>query len=135
MALSETRISEYSNSEYVGYVPENIKAMGELKDQDGTVLLRMAFTTKRDIITDIGVTTFDHCTEIMKAMSAVACEMARGKAVMALELIGPEDILKVLSDETEADDHEYYTALMVVMIIRNTLSRYASYRSTENNDR
>ncbi len=54
---------------------------------------------------------------------------------MALELIGPEDILKVLSDETEADDHEYYTALMVVMIIRNTLSSYASYRSTENNDR
>lgn len=135
MAFSEIKISEYSKSEYVGHVPRHIKAMGELKGPDGKMLLMMAFTTERDVVTDIGIQASDQCAQTLKAAAAVACEKAKGKAVMALELISPEDILKTLSDETEVDDHEYYIALMIIMMIKNTLSSYAAYRSAENDER
>ena len=135
MAFSETKISEYSKSEYVGHVPRHIKAMGELKGPYGKMMLMMSFTTERDVVTDIGIKTSDHCAPTLKAAAAVACEKAKGKAVIAMELISPDDILTALSDQTEVDDGEYYIALMVVMVIKNTLSSYASYRSAENNDR
>ena len=132
MAFSETKISEYSKSEYVGHVPRHIKAMGELKGPDGKTLLMMALTT---VVTDIGIQTSDQCAQTLKAAAAVACDKAKGKAVMAMELISPDDILNGLSDTTEVDDGEYYIALMAVMVIKNTLSSYAAYRSAENNER
>lgn len=135
MAFSETKISEYSKSEYVGHVPRHIKAMGELKGPDGKTLLMMALTTERDVVTDIGIQTSDQCAQTLKAAAAVACDEAKGKAVMAMELISPDDILNGLSDTTEVDDGEYYIALMAVMVIKNTLSSYAAYRSAENNER
>lgn len=135
MAFSETKISEYSKSEYVGHVPRHIKAMGELKGPDGKTLLMMALTTERDVVTDIGIQTSDQCAQTLKAAAAVACDKAKGKAVMAMELISPDDILNGLSDTTEVDDGEYYIALMAVMVIKNTLSSYAAYRSAENNER
>lgn len=135
MAFSETKISEYSKSEYVGHVPRHIKAMGELKGPDGKTLLMMALTTERDVVTDIGIQTSDQCAQTLKAAAAVACDKAKGKAVMAMELISPDDILNELSDTTEVDDGEYYIALMAVMVIKNTLSSYAAYRSAENNER
>ena len=98
-------------------------------------LLMMALTTERDVVTDIGIQTSDQCAQTLKAAAAVACDKAKGKAVMAMELISPDDILNELSDTTEVDDGEYYIALMAVMVIKNTLSSYAAYRSAENNER
>ncbi|HBP24437.1 MAG TPA: hypothetical protein DD632_03140 [Oribacterium sp.] len=132
MAFIKDKITEYSGSPYVGHIPGEIKAMGELNGTDGKRLLTIAFTTRRDLVSDIGVTAEAACSEELKAAAAAGCALAKGKAIMAVDLLTPEDILKPLSDETEPADSEYFVALMALMAIKNALASYAAYRSAEN---
>lgn len=132
MAFIKDKITEYGGSSCVGHIPDDIKAMGELNGTDGKRLLTIAFTTRRDLVSDIGVTAEAACSEELKAAAAAGCALAKGKAIMAVDLLTPEDILKPLSDETEPADSEYFVALMALMAIKNALASYAAYRSAEN---
>ena len=132
MAFKKDKITEYAGSTCVGHIPDDIQAMGELNGTDGKRLLAITFTTHRDIISDIGVIAEATCSEELKAAAAAECALAKGKAIMAVDLFTPEDILKLLSDDEAPADTEYFVALMALMAIKNALASYAAYRSAEN---
>jgi hypothetical protein len=110
--------------------PENVKAIGELQGPDGKTMAALFFSTERDIIVQIGVEAGEGCSDLLKAALAAAAMLAEHKAVMAADLIGPDQLLETLG--STGSDEDYYAALMAVLTLKNALHSYADYRAMEN---
>lgn len=129
MSLNTQLLKSYASSPDWRSAPACLQALGEITDPEGKKLLSMAFTTSRDIITQIGYSPSSHCPEALCACAAVLCELSIGKAVMAAQLLGPSEILGKLTDDGKAEDSFYYYSLLATLALKNALSSYASYRS------
>ena len=56
MSASPSKLQHYSTSPVYCVTPSPLQALGEVIGQDGQTLFSIAFTTHRDIITQIGYT-------------------------------------------------------------------------------
>lgn len=110
-------------------LPESPRALGELRAPDGTRLLTIAFDTHRDIIASIGYAPGERCGEALCACAAALCSLARGKAVMAAELLAPTDIAEALP--CPMDDPLFYQAVLAVLCLKNALSSFAETRAAD----
>ena len=129
-AMGDAARRRWLSSEFIGNVPGKVEAVGELRDEDGSNLAYLSFSTERDIITDIGVTVSADCPEILRAALAATCSLAHMKAVMAADLINPDDVMGQL--EGEGGDDEYFASLMAILTLKNALASYADHRRVEN---
>jgi hypothetical protein len=111
-------------------VPETIS---ELRDRENRLLACLSFSTERDIITQVRITTTALCSDGQKKALDSLAGLIRGKAVMAADLVTPDDILHSLGVPAEnADDEQYYYALMALLTLKNALSGFADYRAAVN---
>lgn len=112
-------------------LPEAPRALGTLTGPDGKPLLTLAFDTHRDIITSIGYQPGEACDEALRACAAALCSLAKDKAVMAADLLGPVEISAALQVEAEMDDPLFYSAVLAVLCLKNALSSYAETRAAD----
>lgn len=131
MAVNMKTLAHYASVQDWRRIPDPLQALGEITCPDGKRLLSIAFSTGRDIITAIGYGVEASCPAPLKACAAAVCELARGKAVMAAELLGPDDIAAVLADDGILEDEVYYAAVLATLALKNAVSSYASYRSSD----
>lgn len=131
MSILKNNIEAYAASATWTQIPDSIQAFGEITGPDGNTLVSIAFHTHRDIINEIGYSAPASCPEELRACAACVCELAKDKAVMAAELIGPAEIASLLTDDGNLDDQTFYFALVSILALKNALSSYASYRTND----
>lgn len=131
MSILKDRIKTFANASDWTKIPDSIQAFGEITGPNGTALLSIAFSTHRDIITEIGYSVPSDCPERLRACAAIVCQLAKDKAVMAGELIGPSEIAALITDDGNLDDETFYFALVSVLALKNAISSYASYRTND----
>lgn len=131
MSILKDSITTLASSADWTQIPDPIQAFGEITGPDGKALLSIAFSTQRDIITRIGYSAPSSCPEGLRACAAAVCKLAKDKAVMAGELIGPAEIAALITDDGNLDDETFYFALVSVLALKNAISSYASYRTND----
>lgn len=109
--------------------PATPRALGELTAKDKSPLLTIAFETHRDIVSAIGYRRGAQAEDALCACAAALCALAKGKAVMALDLLAPADIADVL--HVEMDDALFYQAVLAVLCLKNALASYADTRAAD----
>ena len=100
--------------------PTSPRALGELT---------LAFETCRDIVSAIGYRRGEQADDALCACTAALCALAKGKPVMALDLLAPADIADML--HVEMDDALFYQAVLAVLCLKNALSSYADTRAAD----
>lgn len=131
MSILKDRIKTFATSSDWTKIPDSIQAYGEITGSDENALLSIAFSTHRDIITEIGYSVSSNSPEELRACAAVVCQLAKDKAVMAGELIGPAEIATLITDDGNMDDQTFYFALVSVLALKNAISSYAAYRTND----
>jgi hypothetical protein len=131
MAINQTTLNHYSDDSSWRTVPTNLQALGEITDENGKTLFSIAFTTHRDIITEIGYSASVSCPAPLCGCAACVCELAKNKAIMAAQLLGPDDIAKKISDDGTMEDQIYYFAVLATLALKNAISSYAEYKKTD----
>lgn len=131
MSIHENVIQNYAASTLWNRIPDPLQALGEINGPDGNTLLTIAFNTHRDIITEIGYSAPSSCPEELRACAAAVCQLAKDKAAMAAELLGPNDIASLFTDDGNLDDQTFYFALVAILALKNALSSYAAYRTND----
>ncbi len=129
MSSDAENISVWAQDTRWRTIPEKPRALGELKAPDGGELMKIAFDTHRDIVTAIGYQAGKSANEALCACAATACSLAKDKAVMALDLIGPAEIAEAL--KVQMDDSLFYQAVLSVLCLKNALSSYADTRAAD----
>ena len=109
--------------------PTSPRALGELTGNDKSPLLTLAFETCRDIVSAIGYRRGEQADDALCACTAALCALAKGKPVMALDLLAPTDIADML--HVEMDDALFYQAVLAVLCLKNPLSSYADTRAAD----
>lgn len=131
MSASPSKLQHYSTSPVYCVTPSPLQALGEVIGQDGQTLFSIAFTTHRDIITQIGYTPSADCPDALKACAACICALAKDQAIMAAELLGPGQIAEKLSDDGDLDDQLFYFSVLATMGLKNALASYADYKKAD----
>jgi hypothetical protein len=131
MATNLSALKQYSDETSWRTIPAELQALGEINGEDGQNLFSIAFTTHRDIITEIGYSASSACPAPLCGCAACICELAKGKAIMAAQLLGPDDIAKKLSDDGSLEDQMYYFAILAILALKNAISSYAEYKKTD----
>ena len=108
MSADPSKLQHYATSAGYCATPSPLQALGQVIGEDGQTLFSIAFTTHRDIITQIGYTASEGCPEALKACAACICELAKDQAIMAAELLGPGEISEKLSDDGTLDDQVFF---------------------------
>lgn len=131
MSICQTKIHELVQTAQWANIPSNIQAMGEIQDPEGKTLLTISFCTHRDLISEIGYSAVASCPPLLRACAAAVCHLAFERAIMAAELIGPNEVIALISDDGSVDDQTYYFVLLAILALKNALSSYASFRSND----
>lgn len=128
-------LSEYISSHNRNRIPSDIQAMSALSNSNNRPILALAFTTHRDVITDIGYTVLSApssiCPKDLEACVCAVCDLASNHPVMAAELISPDHVLKTLGFDSSAEDTLFYAATMAVLLLKDALSSYANYKKAD----
>ncbi|MGN0159542.1 MAG: hypothetical protein ACI39W_10520 [Brotaphodocola sp.] len=131
MSILPNKIQELASASRWSTIPTNIQAMGEITGPDGNTLLTISFNTHRDLISEIGYSAPASCPETLRACASAVCQLAFEKAVMAAELLAPSDVALLLSDDGNLDDETFYFTVLAILVLKNALSSYASFRSND----
>ncbi|MCI8295774.1 MAG: hypothetical protein HFG22_07810 [Lachnospiraceae bacterium] len=131
MSADPSKLQHYATSAGYCATPSPLQALGQVIGEDGQTLFSIAFTTHRDIITQIGYTASEGCPEALKACAACICELAKDQAIMAAELLGPGEISEKLSDDGTLDDQVFYFSVLATMGLKNALASYADYKKAD----
>ena len=131
MSADPSKLQHYATSAGYCATPSPLQALGQVIGEDGQTLFSIAFTTHRDIITQIGYTASEGCREALKACAACICELAKDQAIMAAELLGPGEISEKLSDDGTLDDQVFYFSVLATMGLKNALASYADYKKAD----
>ncbi len=131
MSADPSKLQHYATSAGYCATPSPLQALGQVIGEDGQTLFSIAFTTHRDIITQIGYTASEGCPEALKACAACICELAKDQAIMAAELLGPGEISEKLSDDGTLDDQVFYFSVLATMGLKNALASYAEYKKAD----
>lgn len=131
MSADPSKLQHYATSAGYCATPSPLQALGQVIGEDGQTLFSIAFTTHRDIITQIGYTASEGCPEALKACAACICELAKDQAIMAAELLGPGEISEKLSDDGTLDDQVFYFSVLATMGLKNALASYAGYKKAD----
>ena len=131
MSADPSKLQHYATSAGYCATPSPLQALGQVIGEDGQTLFSIAFTTHRDIITQIGYTASEGCPEALKACAACICELAKAQANMAAELLGPGEISEKLSDDGTLDDQVFYFSVLATMGLKNALASYADYKKAD----
>ena len=131
MSADPSKLQHYATSAGYCATPSPLQALGQVIGEDGQTLVSIAFTTHRDIITQIGYTASEGCPEALKACAACICELAKDQAIMAAELLGPGEISEKLSDDGTLDDQVFYFSVLATMGLKNALASYADYKKAD----
>ena len=131
MSADPSKLQHYATSAGYCATPSPLQALGQVIGEDGQTLFSIAFTTHRDIITQIGYTASEGCPEALKACAACICELAKDQAIMAAELLGPGQIAEKLSDDGTLDDQVFYFSVLATMGLKNALASYADYKKAD----
>ncbi len=131
MSADPSKLQHYATSAGYCATPSPLQALGQVIGEDGQTLFSIAFTTHRDIITQIGYTASEGCPEVLKACAACICELAKDQAIMAAELLGPGEISEKLSDDGTLDDQVFYFSVLATMGLKNALASYADYKKAD----
>lgn len=134
MAFNKEKMQKYKAFAAQMKFPENVEALGKVTGPDGEDVVTLSFAADRDIVKDLYVRLNDQMsvlpqqTDTMLAVAGAVHELAVGKAVMQMDLIGPKEIAALLTDGEEAGDAEFYAMLLMIMALKNALTSYADYR-------
>ena len=131
MSADPSKLQHYATSAGYCATPSPLQALGQVIGEDGQTLFSIAFTTHRDIITQIGYTASEGCPAALKACAACICELAKDQAIMAAELLGPGEISEKLSDDGTLDDQVFYFSVLATMGLKNALASYADYKKAD----
>ena len=131
MSADPSKLQHYATSAGYCATPSPLQALGQVIGEDGQTLFSIAFTTHRDIITQIGYTASEGWPEALKACAACICELAKDQAIMAAELLGPGEISEKLSDDGTLDDQVFYFSVLATMGLKNALASYADYKKAD----
>ena len=131
MSADPSKLQHYATSAGYCATPSPLQALGQVIGEDGQTLFSIAFTTHRDIITQIGYTASEGCPEALKACAACICELAKDQAIMAAELLGHGEISEKLSDDGTLDDQVFYFSVLATMGLKNALASYADYKKAD----
>ena len=131
MSADPSKLQHYATSAGYCATPSPLQALGQVIGEDGQTLFSIAFTTHRDIITQIGYTASEGCPEALKACAACIRELAKDQAIMAAELLGPGEISEKLSDDGTLDDQVFYFSVLATMGLKNALASYADYKKAD----
>jgi len=128
MATDFEKVKIYTEVEGVYGLPENAAGIGEVHEPNCEDVLRIGFSTKREIITEIGYTITESACMTVRACAAAAIELAKNKAVMAAYLITHQDIAKLLSDNGELNKENVHCAMMAELALKQAIVNYARQR-------
>lgn len=131
MTANPSAFAHYCSTSDWCTLPASPQALGEITDENNHRMFSIAFSTHRDIITEIGYLASDACPAALRACTACICELAQGQAVMAAELLGPEEIAGKLTDDGTLEDQHYYYAILAALCLKNAIASYAEYRKND----
>ena len=131
MSTNASTIQAYASAEQWRTIPEHYQAIGEIADEKGNRMLAVFFTTHRDLIQQIGYSASDSCPDVLRACTAVACELAKDQPVVAAHLLGPAQITEKLCGDDEPDDQTFYFSVLATLALKKAISSYADYRKAD----
>jgi hypothetical protein len=108
--------------------PEDAEGIGTFMNQENQPMVALGFKTHRDIITNIGVRSYDaDCPEELKVCLGVVLEYALDNSVMSAHTITPQLIAERLELE-ELPESAYIFAVLAIYTLKDAISNYALLR-------
>lgn len=131
MSTNFLKIHSYASASSWQTLPESIHGFSQLTDDKNQLLLSLAFSTHRDLITAIGYLAAPQCPTELLACTSVLCQLSLKQPVLSAQLLGPTSIAVLLSDDSVLDDSTYYFAVLATLSLKNAISSYAQYRKAD----
>ena len=128
MSITSTKRNKYLQIFNRAMFPENPQGIGTFMNQENNPEIALAFTTHRDIITEIGVKTYDpDCPEDLKICLGVVLDYAKDLSVMSAHMITPDMIAKSLEIDALPESAFMY-AVLSIYVLKDAISNYADLR-------
>jgi len=135
MATNIQRVLELAADKSNLGIPEDAQGVGEVKEPSCGDLLRIGFTTHREIITQIGYTLTESACPPVFACSSYLTSLAKGQAVVAAYLITWKDIAAALSDNGELNPEHIHCAMMAELALKNAIVNYSQMKKEKLTER
>lgn len=108
--------------------PEDAEGVGTFMNQENHPVIALGFKTHRDIITGIGIKSYDdNCPEDLQVCLGVILEYALDNSVMSAHMITPQIIAERLDIE-ELPESAFIFAVLAIYTLKDAISNYALLR-------
>lgn len=135
MATNIEKVLELSAIQEMRGLPENPEGVGQVTEPSCGDLLTIGFTTRREIITEIGYTLTESACPPVFASAYHIVSQAKGQAVMAAYLISWKDIAAALSDNGELNPEHIHCAMMAELALKNAIVNYSQKKKEKLTER
>lgn len=108
--------------------PEQPEGIGTFMNQENKPEIALAFTTHRDIITQIGAKAYDpECPDDLKICLGVVLDYAKDRSIMSAHMVTPDLIAKSLELDALPESAFMY-AVLAIYVLKDAISNYADLR-------
>ena len=130
MATNREKVLEYAQStQFVG-LPDGCAAVGQVIEPHCNDVLRIGFTTHREIITEIGYELTETACPPVHACAHLICQLAKGKAVLEGYLLTHKQISALISDDGTLDSEHIHCAQMAELALKQAIAQYSRFKKS-----